>query len=126
VINAPYSMSVQQLQQLRISVFANGTETDHKQPNYYAAAQKLQIYHEFQSPSNTTTSSIIERILENRLVYLKRNEKKASSLAAILKQQSDEYSKSILNHQKDNDNDFNSLTDGERQSIKTSFDDMQQ
>lgn len=94
VFSAPWSPTVQQLQQLRVDIVAHGTCSDYPDnvPDPYQAAKQLNIWNVFTSEYPTmTTSTIIQRIIDNRHLYAERNKKKAKSLETILQQQKEEY-----------------------------------
>ena len=96
VFAAPWSPTIQQLQQLRITIFAHGTCSDYPDdvPDPYLAAKQLGILKYFNSKyPGMTTSTIIQRIIDNRSVYAERQRKKAKGLQSILQQQQDDYNK---------------------------------
>lgn len=51
----------------------------------YAVPKHLGVFRELTSPNHTTTSNIIQRIVDNRVAYEHRNAKKAKSEEAYYK-----------------------------------------
>ena len=82
VIGAPWAVTKQILSGMKIDVVAHGTASDYtanhaKPPDAYDLPRALGLYREFASlhPALTTTT-LVERILENRLLFIERNRKK--------------------------------------------------
>ncbi|KAL6071924.1 choline phosphate cytidylyltransferase [Balamuthia mandrillaris] len=92
IIGAPMKLTKEWLEQWNISVVAHGDERDAYHPIHpegvdnYAAAREMGIYHEVRSTSGLTTHAIVERIIEHRLKYQKRNEVREKKNAIIEEQ----------------------------------------
>jgi len=79
VIGAPFSVTQEMIDQLKIQVVVHGDDAVPSGPNGedpYELPKKLGIYHEVKSTPGMTTTDIINRIVENRLKYEKRNKSK--------------------------------------------------
>ncbi len=81
VIGAPWAVTKPLLDGMKISVVAHGTTSDYQPkpntPEAYALPKQLGIYKEFKSTEPAlTTSTLLERILTNRLLYIERNKRK--------------------------------------------------
>lgn len=82
VIGAPWAVTKQILSAMKIDVVAHGTASDYtannaKPPDAYDLPRELGLYREFKSTHPTlTTTTLVERILENRLLFIERNRKK--------------------------------------------------
>lgn len=89
IIGAPYSVTKDVLEKIcKVHVVAHGVnavlpDLDNGDP--YKLPKELGIYHEIATPqSRLTNSTIVQRIVSNRLAYEERNRKKeAKELAAI-------------------------------------------
>eukprot|EP00456_Euglypha_rotunda_P001784 TRINITY_DN1034_c0_g1_i9.p1 TRINITY_DN1034_c0_g1~~TRINITY_DN1034_c0_g1_i9.p1 ORF type:complete len:386 (+),score=73.88 TRINITY_DN1034_c0_g1_i9:147-1160(+) len=78
IMGAPWSPTKEQLKALNVSLVVKGVVSDHPKtaPDPYAAAKELGIFREFDSKSELTTKSIIDHIIQYRLLYEERNQKK--------------------------------------------------
>eukprot|EP01117_Protostelium_nocturnum_P000886 TRINITY_DN11224_c0_g1_i1.p1 TRINITY_DN11224_c0_g1~~TRINITY_DN11224_c0_g1_i1.p1 ORF type:complete len:376 (+),score=122.75 TRINITY_DN11224_c0_g1_i1:91-1218(+) len=89
IIGAPFSLTKEMIKG-RIHVVVHGTSEDARSgtnkpsEDPYQAAKELGIYQTISSPSTTTTSNIIDRIIENRNSFEARNKKKeAKEIAEV-------------------------------------------
>jgi len=79
VIGAPFSITKEMIDQLKIQLVVHGDDTVPQGPHGedpYELPRQLGIYQEVQSTEGMTTTDIINRIVDNRLKYEKRNKKK--------------------------------------------------
>lgn len=80
VIGAPYSVNQDMIDSLRIAVVCHGSNEepapDVSGENPYALPKRLGIYQTVQSPSSLTTADIVQRLIEHRGAYEKRNRDK--------------------------------------------------
>jgi ethanolamine-phosphate cytidylyltransferase len=93
VIGAPYAVTEELIESMRIKFVAHGaneepaSESDGSDP--YAVAKRLGIYRQVNSESTLTTSEIVDRLIANRDAFVKRNhEKESRELAQIQNRQS--------------------------------------
>jgi len=85
VIGAPWQVSRDMIETMNIKIMARGTCSDY--PSHaadpYKIAHELGIFKQFKSTyADLTTSTIIQRIIANRLKYIERNKKKAGKDSA--------------------------------------------
>ena len=84
IIGAPVAITEQFLQDLSIDVVVHGSqyeqasESKYEGEDPYAVPKKLGKFKEIESPSTLTTSALVERILDNRSAFLKRQKEKFS------------------------------------------------
>ncbi|VDO22681.1 unnamed protein product [Haemonchus placei] len=79
VIGAPYSVTDDIIDRFNISIVCQGSRVphhDHIGPDPFEAAKRRGIYREVDSKSDMTTEKIIQRIIEHRLEFERRNRKK--------------------------------------------------
>jgi len=79
IIGAPYCPSKDMLKSLNIHTVIHGSIQDGQAPkdlDPYKEAKELGIFQLVPSPSDITTTTIIDRIIKNRLAYEERNRKK--------------------------------------------------
>jgi len=78
VMGAPWSPTKEQLKGINVSIVIKGVVSDHPKtaPDPYSAAKELGIFQEIESGSKLTTKSIIDHIIQHRLLYEERNQKK--------------------------------------------------
>eukprot|EP00743_Colponemidia_sp_Colp-15_P001086 GILK01001197.1.p1 GENE.GILK01001197.1~~GILK01001197.1.p1 ORF type:complete len:454 (+),score=70.73 GILK01001197.1:46-1362(+) len=89
IIGAPYVINRDLLTSMNIAVVVQGTTTrlaphDEAVCDPYVLAKELNIYQEVPSTTDLCTEDIVQRIIDNRLRYLKRNEGKAAKEKAYL------------------------------------------
>jgi len=88
IIGAPIDVSDDFIDQWKVNFVVHGDENDEYAPSLpdpYRFAKERGIYRAIKATEGLTTQSIIERILQNRAKYAKRNadrEKKEALLAA--------------------------------------------
>ncbi len=73
MIGAPFSVTKEMVDQLKISLVVHGDDLVPRGPNGedpYEVPKKLGIYKEVKSTPGLTTSDLISRIVENRLKYV--------------------------------------------------------
>ena len=92
ITGAPWEITKSMVDTLHISYVVSGSVCDY--PNTmnapYAIPKELGIFKQFDSPHpNTTTSSIIDRILTHRQRFIERNREKQKSEIEYLKQKKD-------------------------------------
>jgi len=82
IIGAPIALTEEMINRFGISLVVNGISTGHSDPEVdhsderFAIAKAKGIYKEIDSGTDMTTEKIIDRIIENRRIYEKRNRKK--------------------------------------------------
>jgi len=78
VIGAPFHVSKEMVEQLRLNIVVHGDDPVAKPDGVdpYEVPKSLGIYKEVKSTSGLTTTDLIERIIDNRLKYENRNKKK--------------------------------------------------
>eukprot|EP00026_Physarum_polycephalum_P009916 Phypoly_transcript_10054.p1 GENE.Phypoly_transcript_10054~~Phypoly_transcript_10054.p1 ORF type:complete len:365 (+),score=65.80 Phypoly_transcript_10054:224-1318(+) len=79
VIGAPFSVTKEMIDQLKINVVVHGDDQVPLGPSGedpYAIPKSLGIYKEVKATPGLTTSDLIRRIVDNRLKYEKRNKSK--------------------------------------------------
>ena len=88
VIGAPYSVTQDMIDSLKIAFVVHGSnetpvpDVDGTDP--YALPRRLGIYRTVQSPRELTTGDIVRRLIENRAAFEKRNrEKEAREIARL-------------------------------------------
>jgi len=91
VIGAPWILSKEMLLSMKINVVVSGViRTDmysHIDDHCYKAASELGIFKQIDSTSDITTSTVIERILNNYERYDKRNKKKEQRECQFIEEQ---------------------------------------
>lgn len=107
VIGAPYIINEKMLQQLHIAIVVHGSCSDYSNstvitnpdhPDPYQIPKQLNLYRQFHSKfTELTTSTIISRIIENRLLFEQRQQKKAKGLAEIQQSQKQVWANKALN-----------------------------
>lgn len=88
VIGAPYAVGKDLLDHFRVDLVCHGKtevfpDTDGSDP--YAEPKRRGIFRTIDSGNNLTTDDIVQRIIENRLQYEARNEKKEAKEIAVIK-----------------------------------------
>ena len=88
VIGAPYSVSQDMVDSLRIAVVVHGSNEeptpDLNGADPYAVPKRMGIYRTVSSPSHLTTGDIVQRLIANRAAFEKRNrEKEAREIARL-------------------------------------------
>lgn len=89
VIGAPYSVTSDLLDHFQVSLVCHGaTEimVDRDGMDPYSEAKKRGIFQVVMSGNDLTTDSIVQRIIQNRLLYEERNAKKVAKEIASLAQ----------------------------------------
>jgi len=79
VIGAPFSVTKEMIEQLKISIVVHGDDLVPKGPNGedpYQIPREMGIYKQVKSTPGLTTGDIIDRIVDNRMKYEKRNKSK--------------------------------------------------
>jgi len=79
VIGAPWKVTKEMIENMNVKVVAHGTCSDYPKgtADPYSIARDLGVYREFKSThEELTTTKVLDRILENRLIYIERNRKK--------------------------------------------------
>lgn len=93
IIGAPWGISEDDLTNLRISLVVHGDERDQYYPlpadDPYAAAKKLGIFKEIKYSNGLSTTSIVERIINHRITYQKRNKDREARDRALAEQQAE-------------------------------------
>jgi ethanolamine-phosphate cytidylyltransferase len=89
IIGAPYSVTKEMIEQAHISLVVHGTDEvtpalDGSDP--YKVPKAMGIFQTIQSPSDLSTTTIIQRIIDNRLQYEARNKKKEAKEIAEIQQ----------------------------------------
>ena len=89
IIGAPVNITEQFLDDLNIDVVVHGSqyevasESKYEGEDPYAVPKRLNKFVEIKSPSALTTSALVERILENRHAFLKRQKEKFAKESKI-------------------------------------------
>jgi ethanolamine-phosphate cytidylyltransferase len=83
IIGAPWILTKKWLENMRISIVFHGDERDEfhpvlEGPDPYAAAKEMNIYREVKSTPGLHTSTIVQRVINNRIMYEKRNRDRAA------------------------------------------------
>jgi len=97
LIGAPYSVTQEMIQNLKISIVVHGSagalvpDLDGQDP--YRVPKQLGIFKTIESPTSLLTTDIIQRIIDNRLAYEARNKKKEAKELAELQQKQQEQTK---------------------------------
>jgi len=89
LIGAPVELTDDFLNRMRISYVVHGDERDEyhpSNPDPYRFAKTRGIYREVKSTPDLSTTVIVERILQNRLLYLKRNQEREKKDAIVAQQ----------------------------------------
>uniref|UniRef100_A0A0A9W747 Ethanolamine-phosphate cytidylyltransferase n=1 Tax=Lygus hesperus TaxID=30085 RepID=A0A0A9W747_LYGHE len=80
VMGVPYKVTKELINSLRIDVVVSGKNCDEIEDTSisspYEAAINMSIFHEVDSGCTLTTNSLIERVLQNRVSFLKRQAEK--------------------------------------------------
>lgn len=90
IIGAPWAVTEDMVRTMNISLVVHGSHFDMEQLgtdiglDAYSVPKELGIYQEVDSKSNLTVMGILDRIVTNRELYLKRNNKKTKQEAAYL------------------------------------------
>lgn len=84
IIGAPWEVSKDVITTFNISVVVHGTISEYNssltsETDPYRVAKSMGVYQLLESPKNTTTTSVAERIMANHEAYTKRNAKKSES-----------------------------------------------
>eukprot|EP00250_Pteridium_aquilinum_P033383 c5534_g1_i1 orf=242-1549(+) len=84
IIGAPWTITKDMITTFNISLVVHGTVAENvellnEEDDPYRAAKELGIFKVIESPMNTTTTTIIKRIVANHEAYKKRNDKKVES-----------------------------------------------
>eukprot|EP00180_Rhodochaete_pulchella_P002797 Plantae.Rhodophyta-Rhodochaete_pulchella.ctg437.p1 GENE.Plantae.Rhodophyta-Rhodochaete_pulchella.ctg437~~Plantae.Rhodophyta-Rhodochaete_pulchella.ctg437.p1 ORF type:complete len:350 (+),score=57.71 Plantae.Rhodophyta-Rhodochaete_pulchella.ctg437:142-1050(+) len=94
IIGAPWSVTEDLIKTMNISVVVHGShwergESDHETGrDPYAVAKQNGIYAEVDSESDLSVSMVIERIVQNRDQYVRRNTRKVAQEARYLEKKS--------------------------------------
>ncbi|XP_050546699.1 ethanolamine-phosphate cytidylyltransferase [Daktulosphaira vitifoliae] len=89
VIGAPYSVTVDLMNHFRVDVVCHGKTTlkmDINGQDPYAVPKSMNKFVTLDSGNNMTTEKIVERIINNRLEFEARNQKKEAKELEIIKQ----------------------------------------
>jgi len=89
LIGAPIELTDDFLETMKITYVVHGDERDEfhpGNPDPYRFAKAKGIYKEFSCTPGLSTTAIVERILENRLLYIKRNQEREKKDALIAQQ----------------------------------------
>jgi len=90
VIGAPWVLTRDWIERWRLSLVVHGDERDQfhpaKEQDPYAVAKEMGIYQEVKSTPGLTTASIVQRVINNRIMYEKRNKDRAAKDAAYEQQ----------------------------------------
>lgn len=83
IIGAPWEVSNDMINTFNISLVVHGTVAEssllNDKPDPYAVPKSKGIFRMLESPKDITTTSVIQRIIANHDVYVKRNTKKEAS-----------------------------------------------
>jgi len=89
IIGAPVELKEEFLDRMRLTHVVHGDEKDEfhpSSPDPYRFAKSRGIYKEFKCTPGPSTTIIVERILENRLMYIKRNQDREKKDAIVAQQ----------------------------------------
>lgn len=81
VIGVPYEVERALLDQLRVSVVVHGSTPISDSADPYRVPRDMQIFRTIDTGNRTTTETIIERIIANRMQYEARNQRKLGAKA---------------------------------------------
>jgi len=87
VIGAPWSLTKEMIQMMKINIVVTGTvRTDIVDDDCFKIPKEMGIFKMIDSASSITTSTVIERILKNFELYDKRNKKKEEKESKLIEE----------------------------------------